>query len=161
MTTVASVTRPDPIASLEHLCLEVGGAFEFNADGECELMFDDRIPTLIRREHDDSITIGVCVAHNVTADETWLLARLMSYQWLGQMTNGFLLSWNDQAGTIVLSHRVGCTCSMADLRGPLERLLETANSVQHDIHELIEAGEDRVPEGISASLAASSLNLKV
>ena len=85
----------------------------------------------------------------------------MSYQWLGRLTNGFLLSWNDQAGTIVLSHRVGCECTMADLRDPLERLLETANTVQQDIHALIDAGEDRVPGGMSASLSATAINLKV
>jgi hypothetical protein len=49
---------------------------------------------------------------------------------------------------------------MGDLREPLEHLLVTANAVQHDIHALIEAGEDGVPSGFPASAEATSLHLK-
>ena len=142
MNTVASVTRLDPSASLQHLCIEVGGSFEFNADGECELLYDDRLPIMIRREEDDSITLAACVAHHVSADEKMFLSRLMAYQWMGRKTNGFLLSWNDMAETVVLSHRVECVCGMDDLKEPLERLLVTFRHIQHDIHALLEDGEN-------------------
>jgi hypothetical protein len=159
MTTVASATRHDPTSSLEHLCIEVGGSFEFNTDGECELLYDDRLPVMIRREEDDAITLAACVAHHVTADETTFLSRLMAYQWMGRNTNGFLLSWNDVAETVVLSHRVDCVCRMQDLKEPLERLLMTVRDIQHDIHALLEAGDDRVPRTLDGTepLAASHL----
>ena len=97
---------------------------------------------MIRREEDDSITLAACVAHHVSADEKMFLSRLMAYQWMGRKTNGFLLSWNDMAETVVLSHRVECVCGMDDLKEPLERLLVTFRHIQHDIHALLEDGEN-------------------
>lgn len=118
--------------TLEMFGNELGETFSFDERGECEMIFENALPVLIRKEG-DLVTIAAAIAHGVTADDSAFLASLMAYQWLGSKTGGYLLSWNDQAGTVVVSHQMLPPESPSALREALESLIATARSIQDDI----------------------------
>jgi hypothetical protein len=125
-------TSTDIEITLENYGNELGETFSFDERGECELLFENALPILIRKEG-DLVTIAAAIAHGVTDGDDSFLASLMAYQWLGIKTGGCLLSWNDKGGTIVVSQRMVPPESPAMLREALETVIATARSIQDDI----------------------------
>jgi hypothetical protein len=126
---------------LADLGTSLGGTsstFALDDQGEATFLFENKIPLQIRH-FENALILTASVATNVTPeDEPALLPSLMAYQFLGLRTHGHVLSWNPDAGTLLLSRHVHADGGEVALRREIEILLRSASRVQDDLARMLD-----------------------
>jgi hypothetical protein len=134
---------------------QLGGnssTFSMSEQGESNFLFEEKIPLQIRH-FENTLIIAASVATNIPEqEEAALLPTLMAYQFMGLRTHGHVLSWNPDAGTLLLSRHVQAQSEAVSLMQELEILLRSASRVQDDLARMLDGTfPDFTPSGQPAA----------
>jgi hypothetical protein len=134
---------------------QLGGnssTFTMSEQGESNFLFEEKIPLQIRH-FENTLIIAASVATNIPEqEEAALLPTLMAYQFMGLRTHGHVLSWNPDAGTLLLSRHVQAAGEAVSLMQELEILLRSASRVQDDLARMLDGTfPDFTPSGQPAA----------
>jgi hypothetical protein len=134
---------------------QLGGnssTFSMSEQGESNFLFEEKIPLQIRH-FENTLIIAASVATNIPEqEEAALLPTLMAYQFMGLRTHGHVLSWNPDAGTLLLSRHVQAAGEAVSLMQELEILLRSASRVQDDLARMLDGTfPDFTPSGQPAA----------
>ena len=130
--------------------------FSMSEQGEANFLFEGKIPLQIRH-FENTLILAASVATEIPEkEEAALLPTLMAYQFMGLRTHGHVLSWNPDAGTLLLSRHVQASDDAVSLSRELEILLRSAARVQDDLAHMIDgtfpdlgtSAGGNVPEGL-------------
>jgi hypothetical protein len=137
------------------LGIQLGGnasTFSMSEQGEADFLFEEQIPLQIRH-FENTLIIAASVATNIPEqEEAALLPTLMAYQFMGLRTHGHVLSWNPDAGTLLLSRHVQAQSEAVSLMQELEILLRSASRVQDDLARMLDGTfPDFTPSGQPAA----------
>lgn len=120
---------------------QLGGSsstFSMSEQGEANFLFEGKIPLQIRH-FENTLILAASVATDIPEQEEGaLLPTLMAYQFMGLRTHGHVLSWNPDAGTILLSRHVQASDDKVSLGRELEILLRSAAHVQDDLARMLD-----------------------
>jgi hypothetical protein len=120
---------------------QLGGnssTFSMSEQGDANFLFEGKIPLQIRH-FENTLIIAASVATDIPEqEEAALLPTLMAYQFMGLRTHGHVLSWNPDAGTLLLSRHMQAEGEAISLMREVEILLRSANRVQADLARMLE-----------------------
>ena len=120
---------------------QLGGnsaTFAMSEQGEANFLFQGKIPLQIRH-FENTLILAAGVATEIPEqEEAALLPTLMAYQFMGLRTHGHVLSWNPDAGTLLLSRHVQAADDAVSLSRELEILLRSAARVQDDLAHMLD-----------------------
>ena len=120
---------------------QLGGnasTFSMSEQGEANFLFEGKIPVQVRH-FENTLILAASVATDIPEqEEAALLPTLMAYQFMGLRTHGHVLSWNPDAGTLLLSRHVQAADDAASLPRELEILLRSAKRVQNDLAQMLD-----------------------
>lgn len=120
---------------------QLGGnasTFSMGEQGEANFLFEGKIPVQVRH-FENTLILAASVATDIPEqEEAALLPTLMAYQFMGLRTHGHVLSWNPDAGTLLLSRHVQAADDTASLPRELEILLRSAKRVQDDLAQMLD-----------------------
>ncbi len=120
---------------------QLGGnssTFTMSEQGEANFLFEGKIPLQIRH-FENTLIIAASVATDIPEqEEAALLPTLMAYQFMGLRTHGHVLSWNPDAGTLLLSRHVQAEGEAVSLMRETEILLRSASRVQDDLARMLD-----------------------
>lgn len=120
---------------------QLGGnasTFSMSEQGEANFLFEGKIPVQVRH-FENTLILAASVATDIPEqEEAALLPTLMAYQFMGLRTHGHVLSWNPDAGTLLLSRHVQAADGGASLPRELEILLRSAKRVQNDLAQMLD-----------------------
>ena len=120
---------------------QLGGnstTFSMSEQGEANFLFEGKIPVQVRH-FENTLIFAASVATDIPEqEEAALLPTLMAYQFMGLRTHGHVLSWNPDAGTLLLSRHVQAADDSVSLVRELEILIRSANHVQNDLARMLD-----------------------
>ena len=139
---------------------QLGGnstTFAMSEQGEANFLFEGKIPVQVRH-FENTLILAASVATDIPEqEEATLLPTLMAYQFMGLRTHGHVLSWNPDAGTLLLSRHVQAADHSVSLSRELEILLLSAKRVQNDLAQMLDGTYPGFAAADSQTFAGTNL----